>query len=75
MKQIYKKIFDWRLDIQRLVTIGDIEQDDKNIKKLVKYFDSFRKYYKVYRYNNWGSIINNKYIIDEYIIDKIDEYL
>jgi hypothetical protein len=75
MKQIYKKIFDWRLDIQRLVTIGDIEHDDKNIEKLVKYFDNFRKYYKVYRYNNWGSIINDKYIIDEYIIDKIDEYL
>ena len=36
------------------------------VSMLVKYFDSFRKYYKVYRYNNWGSIINDKYIIDIY---------
>jgi len=76
MKQIYKKTFEWKNDIKQLTAIGDLELGNKDIRKLEKYLNSFRKYYKQYRYNNWESIINNnKHRMDEYIINKIDEYL
>ena len=75
IKKIYEKTFTMLSEIQNLTVTGDIEPDNKNIRKLQKYFVWFRKYYETYRYNNWEGIINSKKLMDEHIINKIDEYL